>query len=242
MIVARVRLPPFSAGALIHSRSRSRSFPATTSPQAPSPSGASPPISAVFIADDNTDVPGYFSSKGLDLWHQVHPVRDEDGRYHFHGFHSVHLGDRLGKNGRYKVIHKLGNNPQAVIRLCRDTDVGLKILRADPRTSESSRELQSHLSGLDSILRDKDESLRASRGLPLDYFRIEGPKGNHLCFTYPVLGSKALFGTSVLPDDPDPTSRRISLAVVRAVGFLHSQGHCHGGNTRNDSNPPINGC
>ena len=52
--------------------------------------------------------------------------------YESSGHHPVHLGDHLGKDGRYRVIHKLGNSGFANVWLCRDLEfetpkyVGLK--------------------------------------------------------------------------------------------------------------------
>jgi serine/threonine-protein kinase SRPK3 len=52
------------------------------------------------------------------------------------GHHPVHLNDKLGKRGRYKVIHKLGSGGFANVWLCRDLGcdspkyVGVKILIA----------------------------------------------------------------------------------------------------------------
>jgi len=37
------------------------------------------------------------------------------------GHHPVHLNDVYGKNGQYRVIHKLGHGGFATVWLCRDT-------------------------------------------------------------------------------------------------------------------------
>ena len=38
------------------------------------------------------------------------------------GFHPVHLGDHIGEDNRYRVIHKLGNGGLATVWLCRDCE------------------------------------------------------------------------------------------------------------------------
>jgi hypothetical protein len=58
------------------------------------------------------------------------------------GHHPIHLNDLLG-DGRYRVIHKLGNGSFANIWLCRDLEaeettkyVALKILIAEASTAD----------------------------------------------------------------------------------------------------------
>jgi serine/threonine-protein kinase SRPK3 len=112
--------------------------------------------------------------------------------YESGGHHPIHLGDRLGKDGRYRVIHKLGNGGSANIWLCRDLGcktlkyVGLKILMAEALT-EDCRELY--------VLKLKKMRLDREVGgkyicLPLDHFQIDGLNGYHICFVYPVLGPR----------------------------------------------------
>lgn len=59
------------------------------------------------------------------------------------GHHPVHLGDILGDNHRYRVVHKLGTGGFANIWLCRDLAVhnttkyvALKILMAETSTGD----------------------------------------------------------------------------------------------------------
>lgn len=55
--------------------------------------------------------------------------------YEIGGIHPVHLGDRVDKGKRYKVIHKLGHGLSSTLWLGRDTHLGryvaLKIFSAD---------------------------------------------------------------------------------------------------------------
>jgi serine/threonine protein kinase len=65
--------------------------------------------------------------------------------------------------------------------------------------------------------------------LPLEHFTLCGPNEDHLCLVYPVLGPKASLGLFKTSPNPDRDLRELSHQVTTAVGFLHSQGICHGG-------------
>lgn len=90
------------------------------------------------------------------------------------GLHPVHLGDFFGKDGRYRVLYKLGHGGFATVWLCRDTDakettryVALKILGADAST-EDCPEL--HLGRLRHLLSQESQNIKVSPTicLPLD--------------------------------------------------------------------------
>ncbi|KAL9117541.1 MAG: hypothetical protein Q9187_005923, partial [Circinaria calcarea] len=40
--------------------------------------------------------------------------------YHASGYHPVHLGERYGDGGRYKMLHKLGNGTYSTVWLAED--------------------------------------------------------------------------------------------------------------------------
>jgi serine/threonine protein kinase len=150
--------------------------------------------------------------------------------YESGGHHPIHLGDRLGKDGQYRIIHKLGNGGSANIWLCRDLEcdalkyVGLKILMAEASASDC-RELH--------VLKLKEMRLDREVGgkyicLPLDHFQIDGPNGSHTCFVYPVLGPRV---SCILKgfENPEKALRKVALQAVQGMATLHSHGICHGG-------------
>lgn len=145
----------------------------------------------------------------------------------------MHLGDTLGDDDRYRVIHKLGSGGTSIVWLCRDvradtpTYVALKILMADLST-EDCPELVHGQSLQNCQEKDGSEAICLFR----DHFRFDGPNGSHLCFVYPVLGPKVSSGLLYPSDDPDKTLRDICRAMVRSMDFLHRQGLCHGGSLR----------
>jgi serine/threonine-protein kinase SRPK3 len=150
--------------------------------------------------------------------------------YECGGHHPIHLGDHLWEDGRYRIIHKLGNGGFANIWLCRDLEcetpkyVGLKILMAGAST-ENCRELLANK--LKEIGLDREVGGKYIC-LPLDHFQIDGPNGSHFCFVYPVLGPHV---SCVLKEfeDPDNDLRKIALQAVQGMACLHSHGICHGG-------------
>lgn len=83
------------------------------------------------------------------------------------------------------------------------------------------------------------EVLKKAICLPVDEFLIRGPKGNHWCFVYPLLGPKArpgwmsmLFeflrcGNGLSPSDVKSFSQAY-YQLANAVRFIHSQKLCHG--------------
>lgn len=151
--------------------------------------------------------------------------------YEHGGHHPVHLGDVI--NERYRIVHKLGNGGFANVWLCRDIQdsgfqyVALKLLMAETSTLDYG---ELHLGELRNALgpSDCDCDGAAYISLPLDQFNIQGPNGSHLCFVYPVLGPSVALGLFD-SEDPDSVLKGICLKVTKALGFLHQNGICHGG-------------
>lgn len=158
-----------------------------------------------------------------------HLERLED--YELGGHHPVQLGDVLGNDRRYTVLHKLGHGGFANVWLCRDTHVqpqatyiALKILMADASVQECSELRAMQLESW----RDKDRAAEYVC-LPLDKFNFDGPNGAHYCFVYPVLGPRASLGLYCDSEDPDRVLRSICLKATEAMSFLHAHKICHGG-------------
>lgn len=146
------------------------------------------------------------------------------------GHHPVHLGDVLGNKQRYRIVHKLGSGGFANIWLCRnlavhDTTkyVALKILIAELSTDDCPELL------VNSTFSPDDDGGANYIAHALDYFKIHGPNGSHLCLVYPVLGPKVSLGLHEPPPNHDKILRRICHQVVEAVDCLHTHGVCHGG-------------
>lgn len=149
------------------------------------------------------------------------------------GFHPVHLADTF-KDGRYRVLHKLGYGGFSTAWLARDEHlqrlVSLKVLTAE--ASHQRNELK--------MLRYLDQ---CAKGNPrpssiisiLDDFTIEGPNGTHICYVSQIGGPSI----AQLSDSPGqiagsrrlrgPLARKLAGKLANAVFFLHSHGVAHGG-------------
>ncbi|KAF4240583.1 hypothetical protein CNMCM6457_007161 [Aspergillus fumigatiaffinis] len=140
------------------------------------------------------------------------------------GHHVVHLDDHLGREGEYRVIHKLGSGGFANVWLCQVLRngiphyVALKILMAD-YSKDDCPELR--------VERLRAVGLEKHICLPFDRFRIEGPNGSHLGFVYPVAGPRVSL-IAQLFEDPDRSLRKMARQATEVMAALHSHGICHG--------------
>lgn len=151
------------------------------------------------------------------------------------GHHPVHLSDVYGDGERYRVIHKLGSGGFANVWLCLDTEakgetkyVALKILMAETSSDDCPELRLNHMKHTYSERSDNNDGAELIC-LPLDNFKINGPNGDHIAFVYPVLGPSVSSGFFRPSTDLNADLRSISLQVIKAIKFLHSQGICHGG-------------
>jgi serine/threonine protein kinase len=141
------------------------------------------------------------------------------------GHHVVHLGDRLGRQDEYRVIHKLGSGGFANVWLCqvlrngRPHYVAVKILMAD-YSKDDCPELR--------VEQLRAVGMEKHICLPLDQFRIEGSNGSHLCFVYPVAGPRVSLIAQQF-EDPDRILRKMARQATEVMAALHSHGICHGG-------------
>ncbi|CAM6004104.1 unnamed protein product [Sphagnum balticum] len=151
---------------------------------------------------------------------------EDPDRYRKDGLHPLIIGDTL-RNGRYRIVHKLGSGSFATVWLGKDTTenryVSLKILSAE--TPLDCKELQ--------ILEVITATAVAHKGREfivqlLDHFIIDGPNGKHWCLVTKVAGDR-LARKPGLPCNSFEWPRMISRQVAEALGFLHALGLAHGG-------------
>lgn len=145
------------------------------------------------------------------------------------GFHPTHLGDLLGQEGRYRVVHKLGHGGFGTVWLCRDLKEdkwnAVKILAAAHSTGHcADLRICEMLSGLS----PRETDVRFSHVVvPEDHFWHEGPNGNHLCVVMPVLGP-SLQDVAEEHLWQETPLKKICYQLVLAMKFLHDKGICHG--------------
>ncbi|KAK3301756.1 kinase-like domain-containing protein [Chaetomium strumarium] len=158
-----------------------------------------------------------------------HDSEVEDlGKYVKGGYHPVEIGDYLGDDDRFRVVHKLGFGGYGTVWLCHDKFSkkwrAVKIMQAKVSTLDCAdlKALETTFAGLDANV------LAANHiQLALEYFYINGPNGRHLCFVLPFLGPDLteIFGvyghvTWLMKD--------ICFQLVEAMRFIHSLNLCHG--------------
>lgn len=145
------------------------------------------------------------------------------------GFHPTSIGAIL-KDGRYKLVHKLGFGGYSTIWLARDLHrrryVALKLQRA--RASSRNKESAILIS-----LRDPS-SHPGTRFVPslLDDFTVTGPNGTHLlCLVSEPNGPNVAVSKEDAPDwmFPVKSARSIAAQLIMGLSYLHSRGICHGG-------------
>lgn len=135
------------------------------------------------------------------------------------------MGDCLGAEGRYQIIHKLGYGGFSTVWLCRDTKkshyVAVKVHTASVRLSDIP----------DLRLQDLDKIPPGAEfiNLPNDHFSHEGPNGTHQCLVFRLLGPRVSPKLWIEMENSGPALRKMCLQTAQALAFLHNKGICHGG-------------
>lgn len=133
-------------------------------------------------------------------------------------FHPVHLGDLLGADDRYRVVHKLGWGSFGTVWLCRDILVGryvaVKIVASNFIEDES---LEKCIPRADFLV------------ATLDTFWLDGPNGKHRCLVFPLLGPplSPRMWWKLDQGDVGRSLRSYSRQAVEAMKVLHQHNICH---------------
>ncbi|OAK93702.1 kinase-like protein [Phaeosphaeriaceae sp. SRC1lsM3a] len=156
-------------------------------------------------------------------------------RYRVSGYHPIALGDSF-KDGRYKVLHKLGWGGYSTVWAAKDLSnqayVALKFSVAKPQKENRELEVLRALARLDS-----GESGSRHVMQLLDHFHVEGPNGKHGCSVLEFLGPSVTdvlemrFADERLPARLAKSSAQQALA---GLAYLHKHKIGHGDlHTRN---------
>ena len=153
-------------------------------------------------------------------------------RYRSGGYHPVRLGDAF-KQGRYKVLHKLGHGGFSTVWIARDQslhrNVALKIVTSE-NSSSMNRELCTHRRLLENSVPPTNDHKHILRFL--DNFEHPGPNGTHNCLVLELLGPSVAtvieerFASNRLPGS---VAKKACKEMALALEVLHAQGIGHGG-------------
>ncbi|KAK3314230.1 kinase-like domain-containing protein [Apodospora peruviana] len=154
-------------------------------------------------------------------------------RYQAGGWHPTHIGDRLGVDGRYRVVNKLGHGGFGVVWLCRDTEdrvtpwkaVKIENAATTNRGAADINDLKIQ-DVFDALELTPQTALKNQIAIPYEHFWLDGPNGTHLCSVLPILGPS--IRDRSLYKDGKRDVKAICRQVIRAMQYLHSVEICHG--------------
>lgn len=164
-----------------------------------------------------------------DQYHWIEGVESLE-KYRCGGYHPVMIGDVL--NERYQIVDKLGYGGYSTVWLARDMQqklyVALKVGISDSRLHETTI-----LRRLSDLKPRNSSSLVASSGyeaIPplLDEFIVRGPNGTHPCYTTTPAQCDLMDASRHCLFRLD-VARALSVKLVSAIAYMHSQGYIHGG-------------
>ena len=146
--------------------------------------------------------------------------------YKIGGLHPVQLGDTY-KDGRYRIVHKLGFGSFSAVWLARDLIqnryVSMKIARADFQPDSNEVKILRFLSNR----QDDHEGARFVMKL-LDDFLIHGPNGVHQWLVTQVAGRRLARPAGVNYTCLGP-ARLLASQLFQGIAYLNSCNIGHGG-------------
>ncbi|PYI31658.1 kinase-like protein [Aspergillus indologenus CBS 114.80] len=142
------------------------------------------------------------------------------------GYHPIMIGDLL--HDRYHIVDKLGSGGYSTVWLTLDTHlrryVTLKVNTADslPRETAVLKHLSASLPPSAAV-----HPGRALVPVLLDDFDVQGPNGNHTCYTVTPArcNLREISFSRLFPLD---VARALAYGLTMAVAYTHSQGYVHG--------------
>lgn len=200
---------PFFATLLRSSRSRSRPYLYTSTPNL----GSFACLGST-TAENRTRIE-YNWINGVETLEEYEPG----------GYHPVMVGDVL--HDRYHIADKLGHGGYSTVWLGHDTCLK-KYVALKVNTSSSPLRETKVLKALSA----PSFPGHAGRGLVsglLDEFEVQGPNGTHSCHAVTLATCSlkhACLNSDLFPLD---IARALAYGLAQAVAYIHSEGYVHGG-------------
>ncbi|KAJ5197029.1 hypothetical protein N7449_007508 [Penicillium cf. viridicatum] len=142
------------------------------------------------------------------------------------GYHPIMVGDVL--HSRYHITDKLGFGAYSTVWLARDTYLN-RYVTLKINVASSIQHETKVLRALSSPP-PSSSSEHPGRGLVplfLDEFEVQGPNGEHTCYTVAPAQCN-LREASFRRLFPTEVARALSYRLVQAVAYVHSKGYVHG--------------
>ena len=146
------------------------------------------------------------------------------------GLHPIILGDRLGDNGRFRVVHKLGHGGYGTVWLCQDTLSPTTKWRAvKVMSAKSSNPDCPELRAMEAFRGINRQTVQNDFHVsaPLEHFWIDGPNGRHLALVF-VLGATTAQYMSWSYAHNRSLIKDLCFQLAKSLEFIHSRGICHG--------------
>ncbi|TFK30402.1 kinase-like protein [Coprinopsis marcescibilis] len=146
--------------------------------------------------------------------------------YNAGGYLPVKVGDSF-KQGRYRVVRKLGWGHFSTVWLVNDSQTGvhsaLKVVKSAGRYAETARDEIKLLSRVASV--SPNHPGRAHIVSFLDSFSHQGPESSHICIVFEPLGENllALIERNKKKGVPKPLVKVIAKQVLSGLQYLHDE-------------------
>ncbi|KAK3949793.1 serine/threonine protein kinase [Pseudoneurospora amorphoporcata] len=150
--------------------------------------------------------------------------------YKLGGLHPIILGDRLGDNGRFRVVHKLGHGGYGTVWLCQDTLFPTPKWRAVKVMSATASEPDCDELRAMEAFRDIERSTVENDfhiSIALEHFWIDGPNGRHLALVF-ALSAITVNSMSSHYAQHRTLVKDLCFQLAKSLEFIHSRGLCHG--------------